>query len=85
MDKKTATLKVMYTYKVTYGHEEHLAEIKRDLEKAPIHGIDGAGVASDGKVHSYSCERKGKGVVITMDDLKRFIKMKHASVSKDGE
>jgi hypothetical protein len=63
MKNKTVILKVTYTYNVTYGHEDHLADIKRDLEKDPIHELCGASVASDGNVHSYSCERKGKGVV----------------------
>lgn len=63
MDKKTATLKVTYTYKVTYSHEDHLDKIKRELKESPIHGLGGAGLASDGKAHHYSCERKGKGSV----------------------
>lgn len=56
------TVQVTYTFKIEYEHEEHLKSVIKDLGRAPIYEISGAGMIGN-KSYGYSCKRVGKGVV----------------------
>jgi hypothetical protein len=57
------TIYMIYKYMVEYEHADHLKDICDDLKDVPLNAMSGAGVASDGNVYSYSCDRVGKGKV----------------------
>ena len=61
---KKKKVKFIYTFEIEYEHEKHLNNILRDLKKAPIFEMSGAGIV-DGSAVSYSCNRIGYGVEST--------------------
>jgi ABC-type enterochelin transport system ATPase subunit len=61
--KKKRVIKVTYTFDVEYEHEDHLKCIKRDLQKAPVVNMQGAGVAGGDTVYSFKCRMRDKGKI----------------------
>ena len=62
MKEKTKTVNVTYSFRVRYEHEDHLKSILKDLERAPIFEMGGAGMIGN-ESYGYSCKLVGKGVV----------------------
>jgi len=52
------TIKVTYTFDITYNHEDHLNSIKKDLLREPELEMMGSGVASDDNIYSYRCRMR---------------------------
>ena len=57
-------IKVQYEFHVQYEHEEHYQYLLKELRKAPIINMCGAGNASDNIIHSYGCKIIGNGEII---------------------
>ena len=60
-------IEVSYWFEVSYEHEQHLNDIKRDLLIEPINRMSGGGVVvEDGEKHifGFSCKRVGLGEIL---------------------
>lgn len=62
------TIKISYEFDVEYEYTSHFAMILKELKKAPIFELGGAGLAENGKIGSYGCKLKqGSGELIGRD------------------
>ena len=60
--QKSKTVQIIYSFKITYKHDEHLNNIIADLKNAPINEMFGASRIKNKKgFYGYSCKRIEKG------------------------